>query len=100
VLLDASAIVAFTRGSIDVGEVVAEVDDEGAAVGLPTLCLVEAQHAVADAVRLDLLVSHRATVLVADDPEQWRALAAVYDIVGRIDAASARWRPLISMSTC
>ena len=41
VLLDASAIIAFTRESIDVGEVIAEVDDENAAVGLPVLSLVE-----------------------------------------------------------
>jgi hypothetical protein len=42
ILLDASAIVAFTRASVDVGEVIAEVDEEDAAVGLPLLCLVEA----------------------------------------------------------
>jgi hypothetical protein len=89
VLLDASAIVAFTRSSIHVGEVIAEVDDEQAAVGLPLLCLVEATHAVADTDRLDLLVNHRATVILADEPADWRALAATYDIVGRIDAASA-----------
>lgn len=89
VLLDASAIVAFTRGSLDVGEIIAEVDDENAAVGLPQLCLVEAEHAVADAARLELLVTHRATTLVADEAEQWQALAAMYEIVGRLDAASA-----------
>jgi hypothetical protein len=52
ILLDASAIVAFTRESIDVGEVIAEVDDEYASVGLPMLCLVEASRAVADSDRL------------------------------------------------
>ena len=89
VLLDTSAIVAFTRGSIHVGEVIAEVDDEQAAVGLPLLCLVEATRAVADTDRLDLLVHHAATAIVADNPADWRALAATYDIVGRLDAASA-----------
>jgi hypothetical protein len=58
VLLDASAIVAFTRGSIHAGE----VDDEQAGVGLPLLCLVEATRAVADTDRLDLLAHDRATV--------------------------------------
>jgi hypothetical protein len=37
VILDTSAIVAFTRGSIDVGEVITEVHDEYAAAGLPVL---------------------------------------------------------------
>ncbi len=89
VLLDASAIVAFTRGSIHVGEVIAEVDDEQAAVGLPLLCLVEATRAVTDPDRLHLLVNHPAAVILADDATDWQALAATYNIVGRIDAASA-----------
>lgn len=64
VLLDASAVVAFTRGSLEVGEVVAEVNAENTAVGLPQLCLPEAEHSVADPARLDLLVTHRATQLL------------------------------------
>lgn len=79
VILDASAIVAFTRSSIHVGEVLAEVDDEGCATGLPVPCLVEAVHAVADTDRLDLLVTHRATVILPDETS-WQALAAIdYD---------------------
>jgi hypothetical protein len=89
VVLDASAIVEFTRQSIHVGEVLAEVHEEDAVAALPVACLVAAHHAVADTDRLDLLVEHRATVLRADHPADWRALAATYDIVGRIDAASA-----------
>jgi hypothetical protein len=42
VVLDTSAVVAYTQGSIDVGEVMVEVNDEHAAVALPVLCLVEA----------------------------------------------------------
>jgi predicted nucleic acid-binding protein len=89
IVLDTSAIVAFTRGSIDVGEVIAEVDDEQAAVGLPDLCLVEASRAVADASWLDLLVNRDSTRVLADQVESWRAFAATYEIVGRLDAASA-----------
>jgi hypothetical protein len=89
VLLDASAIVAFTRGSIDVGETIAEVNDEHAAAGLPFLCLVEANRAVADTDRLDLLVAHPATAVITLHPDDWRALAASYETVGRLDAASA-----------
>jgi hypothetical protein len=36
-----------------------------------------------------LLVEHRASRLLGDDPANWQALAATYDIVGRLDAASA-----------
>jgi hypothetical protein len=89
VVLDSSAIVAFTRGSIDLGEVIAEVHDEDAAVGLPVLCLVEASSAVSDGNRLELLVNHPATGVLAPDPGDWQALAATYDTVGRLDAASA-----------
>jgi hypothetical protein len=89
VLLDASAIVAFTRGSIDVGEVIAEVADERAAVGLPLLCLAEASRAVADAHLLTLLAGHPASVVCGEEPANWQALAATYAIVGRLDAASA-----------
>jgi hypothetical protein len=89
VVLDASAIVAFTRESIHVGEVLAEIDDGRGAAAMPLQCLVEAIHAVADTERLDLLVKHRATVLISDEPADWQVLAATYDIVGRVDAASA-----------
>ncbi|MEU8007050.1 hypothetical protein AB0B66_38305 [Catellatospora sp. NPDC049111] len=89
VILDAGAIKAFTLGSIDVGEVIAEVADEGAAVGLPILCLVEAARSVADTDRLDLLADHSAVVVLSPWPTDWRALAVTCDIVGRLDAASA-----------
>jgi uncharacterized protein with PIN domain len=88
VLLDASAIVAFTRGTVDVGEVIGEVDDEHAAVGLPVLCLVEASRAIVDTDLLDYLVAHAATAVVPVAAASWRALAAAYDTVGRLDAAS------------
>jgi hypothetical protein len=69
ILLDASAIVAFCRGtSVDVGE----VNDEGAAAGLPLLCLVEGRRAIADTDLLDLLVTHGATTVVAREPDNWR----------------------------
>ncbi|TDB75429.1 hypothetical protein [Micromonospora sp. KC723] len=89
VILDTSAIVAFTRASIDVGEVIAEVADEDCHFGVPVMCLAEASRAVADTARLDLLVNHPAAAVLTVDPVSWRALAFVYDTVGRLDAASA-----------
>jgi len=88
-ILDASAIVAFTRASIHVGEVLAEVHDEDAVAALPVACLVEVVHAVADTDRLDLLVAHQAIVILPDDAASWQVLAATYDITGRYDAAAA-----------
>ena len=88
-VFDTSAIVAFTRGSIHVGELLAEIDDEHAAVALPLACLVDAVPAVADIDRLELLVAHRATAVKTDEPALWQALAATCEIVGRADAAAA-----------
>jgi hypothetical protein len=87
-ILDTSAILAYTRGSIHVGEPVAEVDDEDAAVGLPIQCLAEAGWMVGDRDRLSLLVNHRATELI-NSSEDWSAFGEALNIVGRHDAASA-----------
>jgi hypothetical protein len=92
-VLDTSAIAAFARGSIHVGEVLAEVADEDAVALLPLACLVEAVHgqrfASEEDARLDLLVGHPATEMLADDPQVWRSLAYTYDLVGSADAAAA-----------
>lgn len=90
VLLDASAIVAYTSGNaIGVGEVIAEVADEGNAFGIPVPCLVEAARGVYHKGLLELLLKHPACSVVADRPASWRRIAAVQAIVGRYDAASA-----------
>jgi hypothetical protein len=90
VVLDASAILAFTRESIAVGEVIAEVaDEDDGAVGLPYLSLVEAKWSVFDADRLDFLVNHPTTIVVSPDPEEWRGLGTSHESVGRLEAASA-----------
>lgn len=88
VLFDASAIIAFTRGSIDVGETLAEVNDEDAAAGLPILCLVEASRAVSDTDRLDLLVAHPATAVLVPRPDDWQALAVTYETGRQLTAES------------
>src|SRR4051794_11939208 len=60
-ILDTSAIVAFTNESIDVGETIAEARDNGALIGLPVVCLVKSGRAVRDHDRLHYLVSDPAT---------------------------------------
>lgn len=57
VVLDTSAIVAYTHGSVHVGEVLAEVADEPARFGLPVACLVSAAVLVKDPHRLELLAA-------------------------------------------
>jgi hypothetical protein len=89
VVLDTSAIIAYTRESINVGEVFTEVDEESAAFGLPVLCLVEASRTVADDVRFELLLTHPACEVLSVEADNWKALVATNWIVGRIDAASA-----------
>jgi hypothetical protein len=88
IILDTSAILAFTRGSTLVGDTAAEVDDDGGRLGLPISCLVEARWRLADLDRLSLLVHHRATELITTSAD-WSALAAAVEVAGRQDAASA-----------
>ncbi|MDP9797566.1 hypothetical protein J2S43_006078 [Catenuloplanes nepalensis] len=89
ILLDASAIAAFCRGSVHVGEPMSEVLDEGAVVGLPLLCLIESHRLIAEADLLHHLVARESTVILAPAAEVWRDVAAYTDVVGRMDAASA-----------
>jgi hypothetical protein len=90
-ILDASAIVAYTRPSIHVGEVLAEVEDGGNAAALPVASLVEAAATVVpqDRDRLHMLADHDTVVVLPEDAELWPMLAATYSIVGRYDAAAA-----------
>jgi hypothetical protein len=94
VVLDASAIVAYTRGSIHVGEVITEVDAEGGGFAVPDAALVEASVVGADWDVLDVLLDHPACVRFPDEVVDWRALAAMRILVGRPDAASAAWLAL------
>jgi hypothetical protein len=88
-VLDTSAAVEFSRGSIHVGEVLSEIADEQAVAVLPLACLVEAAHDAADMARLEILASHQAVIVLPAEPDRWRALAATYDVVGGQDAACA-----------
>jgi hypothetical protein len=88
IILDTSAILAFTRGSAAVGNAAAEVAEDGGLIGLPIPCLVEARWRLGDLGRLSLLVHHRATELITA-PDDWSALAAAVKVAGRQDAAAA-----------
>jgi hypothetical protein len=90
-VLDSTAIAAYTRGSIAVGELLSEVDDEHGAVVIPLPCLVEAGHktAMLERALLEALLSHPVTFLVVDNPDHWVELAELRSIVGQLDLASA-----------
>jgi predicted nucleic acid-binding protein len=89
IVLDTSAIIAYTHGSIDVGEVIAEIDDEHGAVALPVMCLIEAFRVAADRDRLDVLVNHPATVALTIGSSDWRTIAELASAGGRVDSAAA-----------
>ena len=88
-ILDTSAIRAFARASIDVGEIISEVNDESAAVGLPVLCLVEANRTAADQERLEILLRHEAATVLDVRASNWREFAAMSAGIDSLAAASA-----------
>jgi len=47
-VLDTSAVIAFSAGSVDVGEPIAEVHSEGGRVLVPVVCLMKAARQVGD----------------------------------------------------
>ena len=88
VVLDTSAVLAYVRGSVDVGETIGEVHDDGARVGLPVLSLVEGQRTAVEKDWLERLLEHHATAVLDVAGSDWRALAVMYDNVEPLDAAA------------
>ena len=89
-ILDTTAILAFTdpKLAIHVGEPLTEAEDNGELLGLPLPCLVEAARTTTSGL-LDLLVGSDSVVVLAEDPASWRALASMWELVGRPGAATA-----------
>ncbi|BEL05244.1 hypothetical protein Q0Z83_034350 [Actinoplanes sichuanensis] len=95
-ILDTSAITGFARGSLAVGELLAEIDIEGGCVLVPLPCLVEAAALITEEELgwLDILLGHAAAQLVVDDPDDWRMVAGVHRVVGGYPHALAAWLAL------
>ncbi|BCJ47880.1 hypothetical protein GCM10010168_22390 [Actinoplanes ianthinogenes] len=95
-VLDSSAVAGWIRGAIAVGELIAEIDDEFGAVVLPLPCLVQAAHTngLLDADLIEVLINHPAVFLLADDPQDWLALATMRSLVDSPDRASAAFLAL------
>jgi hypothetical protein len=90
-ILDTTAVAAFGRGSIHVGETIGEITDEGVAFGVPTLCLAEA---VVDAkpdelVMLDVLAEH-GSCLELSLTDDWRNLGLGARVYGSTSRAAVR----------
>ncbi|WP_305789693.1 hypothetical protein [Symbioplanes lichenis] len=95
-VLDVTAIAAWTRGSVAVGELLAEIDRDHGSVIVPLPCLIRVAATALDEDKqwLDLLVHHPAAVVRPDDPGDWRMLAEAHRIVGSAPVASAAWHAL------
>lgn len=89
IVLDRSAVIAYTRQSVPVGELLIEIQDEQGCAAIPLACLVEAALVVEDQARLEVLVDHPATAVLADEPDKWRDIAALREVLSAHDAASA-----------
>lgn len=90
-VFDTTAITSWIRGSVAVGELLIEVDNEHGAVLIPFWCLVEAGHATGmlERERLELLLEHPATFLITEDGADWETLVVLRGLVDRIDSAAA-----------
>ena len=89
IVFDRTAVLAYARSSVAVGELLVEVDEEGGCAVVPLPCLVEAALMLEDRTRLEVLTGHPAVNVLGDDPATWRDLAALRDVVNSSDMASA-----------
>ena len=88
-VLDTSAVLAFVRQSVHVGEVLVEVDDNAAVAAIPLACLVEAARDAVDHDQLVFLAEHPSTVIVAEEAGHWRMLGGLCSMTGGYASASA-----------
>jgi hypothetical protein len=90
IILDTTALTAYTNESVHVGEVLAEITDNGALFAVPDLCLAEAT-AELDEKRwpwLDVLLDHPRCVRIGCVNE-WRALGFGTRVLGTLGRAAA-----------
>ncbi|MFG3688498.1 hypothetical protein [Micromonospora sp. NPDC047740] len=97
-ILDASAILSYSRGHVHVGELLVDIADEGAYLGLPTVALLEAYAQTSDrpaAARLGVLATlPGVAVLPLSAPDAAQAATTVRLTKGDLARAHAVWAAL------
>ncbi|MCW3818215.1 hypothetical protein ONA91_27565 [Micromonospora sp. DR5-3] len=97
-ILDTSAMLSYSRGHVHVGELLVDIADEGAYVGLPTVALLEAYAQTSDrpaAARLGVLATlPGVTVLPLSAPDAAQAATTVRLTKGDLARAHAVWAAL------
>lgn len=88
-VVDTSAVLAYTAGSLDVGEILAELRDENVRFAIPAVCLAEATAATKHPDMLDLLVGQPHAAVLAFPVDQWRRLGAGINRYGTLGRACA-----------
>ena len=90
-ILDTSAVLAYAAGSIDLGETIAEVVDEGGRFGASAVCLAEGIRLVDDdrALGVPLLGYHPRFVPLSVLAEDWDRVGYWARELGRVDRAAA-----------
>lgn len=97
-VLDASAVLSYSRGHVHVGELLVDIADEGAYVGLPTVALLKAYAQTSDrpaAARLGVLATlPGVAVLPLSAPDAAQAATTVRLTKGDLARAHAVWAAL------
>jgi hypothetical protein len=90
-ILDTSAVLAYAAGSIDLGQTIAEVVDEGGRFGASAVCLAEGIRPVDDdrAPGVPLLSRHPRFVPLPVLAEDWDRVGYWARELGRVDRAAA-----------
>jgi hypothetical protein len=86
-VFDTSAVVAYTRESVHVGELLQEIGDEEQHVLVPVVCLIEALAGGADEDRLRLLVAHPWVKVIDLNGYDWARLGAGVALLGTLGRA-------------
>lgn len=89
-ILDTSAVLAYARGSIDVGETIAEAVDEGQSFGASVVCLAEAARATpGERKGINLLGAHVRFHPLPAPADDWPRLAHWTTTLDAVDLAAA-----------
>jgi hypothetical protein len=89
VVVDTSAVIGYASSSIEVGEIIAEVTDQGGYIGVPVVCLTEASRQVGEnkARRVEFITQHPRCIVLPVLASDWRYLAQLTRLLGRSDVA-------------